>query len=164
MFAWCGPQPNSRLLLNYGIVDEQNPNDKMVITATIPNNDPLFPQKRYLLQQHNMATQQSFQLQRHHVSVQIMLRCVALHDRPHLLMNLLSWGRMGLLQQHNMATQQSFQLQRHHVTAAVTLFCMMTYSHPDPCIHSLVIVVWQLSNICLMMILCSAANSWHCMT
>ena len=68
MFAWCGPQPNSRLVLNYGIVDEQNPNDKMTITATIPNNDPLFPQKRYLLQQHNMSSQQSFQLQRHHVS------------------------------------------------------------------------------------------------
>ena len=68
VFAWCGPQPNSRLLLNYGIVDEQNPNDKMTITATIPNNDPLFPQKRYLLQQHNMSSQQSFQLQRHHVS------------------------------------------------------------------------------------------------
>ena len=68
VYAWCGPQPNSRLLLNYGIVDEQNPNDKMTITATISNNDPLFPQKRYLLQQHNMSSQQSFQLQRHHVS------------------------------------------------------------------------------------------------
>lgn len=68
VFAWCGPQPNSRLLLNYGIVDEQNPNDKMTITATIPNSDPLFAQKRQLLQHHDMASQQSFQLQRHHVS------------------------------------------------------------------------------------------------
>lgn len=66
VFAWCGPQPNSRLLLNYGIVDEQNPNDKMTITATIPNSDPLFAQKRQLLQHHDMASQQSFQLQRHH--------------------------------------------------------------------------------------------------
>ena len=68
VFAWCGPQPNSRLLLNYGIVDEQNPNDKMTVTATIPNSDPLFAQKRQLLQQHNMASQQNFQLQRHQVS------------------------------------------------------------------------------------------------
>ena len=69
VFAWCGPQPNSRLLLNYGIVDEQNPNDKMTVTATIPSSDPLFPQKRYLLQQHNMSSQQDFQLQRNQVSL-----------------------------------------------------------------------------------------------
>lgn len=66
VYAWCGPQPNSRLLLNYGIVDEQNPNDKMTITATISNSDPLFPQKRMLLQQHNMSSQHTFQLQRCH--------------------------------------------------------------------------------------------------
>ena len=29
--AWCGPQPNSRLLLNYGIVDEHNPYDKLQV-------------------------------------------------------------------------------------------------------------------------------------
>ncbi|KAJ6801818.1 ribulose-1,5 bisphosphate carboxylase/oxygenase large subunit N-methyltransferase, chloroplastic [Iris pallida] len=33
---WCGPQPNSRLLLNYGFVDEDNPYDRMVIEASIP--------------------------------------------------------------------------------------------------------------------------------
>lgn len=27
--AWCGPQPNARLLINYGIVDEENPYDKL---------------------------------------------------------------------------------------------------------------------------------------
>lgn len=27
----CGPQPNSRLLLNYGFVDEDNPYDRLVI-------------------------------------------------------------------------------------------------------------------------------------
>ena len=26
--AWCGPQPNRRLLLNYGIVTDDNPYDK----------------------------------------------------------------------------------------------------------------------------------------
>lgn len=25
--AWCGPQTNTRLLINYGIVDENNPYD-----------------------------------------------------------------------------------------------------------------------------------------
>ena len=25
VFAWCGPQPNRRLLLNYSIVDDNNP-------------------------------------------------------------------------------------------------------------------------------------------
>ena len=29
--AWCGPQPNSRLLLNYGLVDENNPYDKLQV-------------------------------------------------------------------------------------------------------------------------------------
>lgn len=29
IYAWCGPQPNSRLLINYGIVDENNPYDKL---------------------------------------------------------------------------------------------------------------------------------------
>lgn len=103
VFAWCGPQPNSRLLLNYGIVDEQNPNDKMTITATIPNNDPLFPQKRYLLQQHNMSSQQSFQLQRH-------------HDLPP---NLLPYLRLGHctssdeLKQHGAFSQNSAALPPH---------------------------------------------------
>lgn len=31
--AWCGPQPNSRLLINYGIVDEKNPYDKLPISS-----------------------------------------------------------------------------------------------------------------------------------
>ena len=25
VYAWCGPQPNRRLLLNYSIVDDDNP-------------------------------------------------------------------------------------------------------------------------------------------
>ena len=29
--AWFGPQPNQRAFLNYGIVDEDNPHDKMAL-------------------------------------------------------------------------------------------------------------------------------------
>lgn len=31
-----------QLLVNYGIVEEDNPNDKLQLTATIPHSDPLF--------------------------------------------------------------------------------------------------------------------------
>ena len=48
--AWCGPQPNSRLLINYGLVDESNPYDKLQMTVTLPNNDPLYKAKRDKLQ------------------------------------------------------------------------------------------------------------------
>lgn len=27
----CGPQPNSKLLINYGFVDEDNPYDRIVV-------------------------------------------------------------------------------------------------------------------------------------
>lgn len=63
VFAWCGPQPNSRLLINYGIVNEHNPHDKLPITATIPNSDPLYQVKRRLLETAKLSTQQLFQLQ-----------------------------------------------------------------------------------------------------
>ncbi len=33
LVAWCGPQPNSRLLINYGIVDESNPYDKLPLAS-----------------------------------------------------------------------------------------------------------------------------------
>jgi hypothetical protein len=62
--AWCGPQPNRRLLLNYGIVTDDNPYDRLALTVTLPHADALFQAKRAVLQQHNMATQQTFQLQR----------------------------------------------------------------------------------------------------
>lgn len=29
--AWFGPQPNQRAFLNYGIVDEDNPHDKLTL-------------------------------------------------------------------------------------------------------------------------------------
>ena len=62
--TWCGPQPNSRLLLNYGLVDENNPYDKLQVTITLPNSDPLFKAKRAALQPHGLSTQQTFDLKR----------------------------------------------------------------------------------------------------
>lgn len=50
VYAWCGPQPNTRLLLNYGIVDESNPYDKLQLTVTLPSEDPLYKVKRGILQ------------------------------------------------------------------------------------------------------------------
>ncbi|GIL80626.1 hypothetical protein Vretimale_9217 [Volvox reticuliferus] len=58
--AWCGPQPNNRLLLNYGIVDEHNPFDKLQFTFTLPTSDPLFTAKRAVLTEAGLATQQNF--------------------------------------------------------------------------------------------------------
>ena len=64
VYAWCGPQPNSRLLINYGIVDEGNPFDFLQVTATLGNSDPLFAVKRQILLEQGFATQQVFRLQR----------------------------------------------------------------------------------------------------
>ena len=63
--AWCGPQPNRRLLLNYGVVDDNNPYDKMAVSITIPNNnDDLFRLKRSIVSSEslNLSTSQTFQL------------------------------------------------------------------------------------------------------
>ena len=46
-----------------GLVAEENPYDKLQLTATIPSSDPLFQQKRALLQPAGLATQQTFDLQ-----------------------------------------------------------------------------------------------------
>lgn len=37
---------------------------RMALTVTLPHADPLFQAKRTVLQQHNLSTQQTFQLQR----------------------------------------------------------------------------------------------------
>jgi hypothetical protein len=55
VLAWCGPQPNSRLLINYGIVDETNPYDKVSILATLPTASMLFQAKRRLLETAGMV-------------------------------------------------------------------------------------------------------------
>lgn len=62
VFAWCGPQPNSKLLINYGVVDSNNPYDKMPVTITIPSDDPLFRMKRSIVSEHGLSTNQTFQL------------------------------------------------------------------------------------------------------
>ncbi|KAK9785591.1 hypothetical protein WJX73_004453 [Symbiochloris irregularis] len=62
--VWCGPQPNGRLLINYGIVDEDNPYDRLSLTVTLPLADPLYSLKRSLLMPHGLSTQQTFQMQR----------------------------------------------------------------------------------------------------
>ena len=62
VYAWCGPQPNSKLLINYGVVDANNPYDKMAITITIPNDDPLFRLKRGIVSDQGLSTSQTFQL------------------------------------------------------------------------------------------------------
>eukprot|EP00879_Flechtneria_rotunda_P026362 GHRR01028105.1.p1 GENE.GHRR01028105.1~~GHRR01028105.1.p1 ORF type:complete len:274 (+),score=85.18 GHRR01028105.1:1140-1961(+) len=64
VYAWCGPQPNSRLLINYGIVDESNPYDKLQLTVTLPADDPLYKVKRGILQDENLSTMQTFDLTR----------------------------------------------------------------------------------------------------
>eukprot|EP00775_Hariotina_reticulata_P013147 gene13147-13277_t len=64
VYAWCGPQPNSRLLLNYGIVDESNPYDKLQLTVTLPANDPLYKVKRGILQDESLSTMQTFDMTR----------------------------------------------------------------------------------------------------
>lgn len=63
VYAWCGPQSNVRLLINYGIVDEGNPYDDQQVTATLGQSDPLFARKRQVLAEHGLATQQVFRLQ-----------------------------------------------------------------------------------------------------
>lgn len=62
VYAWCGPQPNSKLLINYGVVDPGNPYDKMPFSVVIPSNDPLYILKRSRLSEMDLSTQQTFQL------------------------------------------------------------------------------------------------------
>ncbi|KAI8466475.1 MAG: hypothetical protein J3K34DRAFT_433512 [Monoraphidium minutum] len=64
IYAWCGPQPNSRLLINYGIVDESNPFDKLQLTVTLPSSDPLFKAKRDILDRAGLSTMQTFDMKR----------------------------------------------------------------------------------------------------
>lgn len=45
------------------------------LQVTIPQADPLFQLKRRLLQRHNLATQQTFQLLRHQVCRPLSLHC-----------------------------------------------------------------------------------------
>ncbi|XP_010250814.1 PREDICTED: histone-lysine N-methyltransferase setd3 isoform X2 [Nelumbo nucifera] len=58
--VWCGPQPNSRLLLNYGFVDENNPYDRIMVEASLNTEDPQYQEKRIVAQRHGKLAVQVF--------------------------------------------------------------------------------------------------------
>ncbi|XP_042379167.1 ribulose-1,5 bisphosphate carboxylase/oxygenase large subunit N-methyltransferase, chloroplastic-like isoform X3 [Zingiber officinale] len=58
--VWCGPQPNSRLLLNYGFVDEDNPYDRILIEASLNTEDPQYQEKRMVAQRNGKLSVQTF--------------------------------------------------------------------------------------------------------
>ncbi|XP_059644609.1 uncharacterized protein LOC132286309 [Cornus florida] len=58
--VWCGPQPNSRLLLNYGFVDEDNSYDRIVIEAALNTEDPQYQDKRMVAQRNGKLSVQVF--------------------------------------------------------------------------------------------------------
>ena len=61
--VWCGPQPNSKLLLNYGIVDDLNPHDRLAICIQLNPDDPLFQAKRLAVQEElGLGSSSEFQL------------------------------------------------------------------------------------------------------
>ncbi|XP_010551929.1 PREDICTED: ribulose-1,5 bisphosphate carboxylase/oxygenase large subunit N-methyltransferase, chloroplastic [Tarenaya hassleriana] len=60
--AWCGPQPNARLLLNYGFVDEDNPYDRIIVEAALSTEDPQYQDKRMVAQRNGKLSQQVFQV------------------------------------------------------------------------------------------------------
>lgn len=58
--VWCGPQPNSKLLLNYGFVDEDNPYDRLVVEAALNTEDPQYQDKRMVAQRNGRLSIQAF--------------------------------------------------------------------------------------------------------
>ncbi|CAI9111538.1 OLC1v1011787C5 [Oldenlandia corymbosa var. corymbosa] len=58
--VWCGPQPNSKLLLNYGFVDEDNPYDRLVFEAALNTEDPQYQEKRLAAQRNGKLSLQTF--------------------------------------------------------------------------------------------------------
>lgn len=60
--VWCGPQPNSKLLINYGFVDEDNNYDRLVVEAALNTEDPQYQDKRLVAQRNGKLTIQTFQV------------------------------------------------------------------------------------------------------
>ncbi|KAF3562589.1 hypothetical protein DY000_02019021 [Brassica cretica] len=60
--VWCGPQPNAKLLLNYGFVDEDNPYDRIIVEAALSTDDPQYQDKRLVAQRNGKLSQQVFQV------------------------------------------------------------------------------------------------------
>ncbi|PWA61196.1 rubisco methyltransferase family protein [Artemisia annua] len=60
--VWCGPQPNSKLLINYGFVDDDNSFDRLVVEAALSTEDPQYQEKRLVAQRNGKLTIQTFQV------------------------------------------------------------------------------------------------------
>ncbi|KAF2316460.1 hypothetical protein GH714_041801 [Hevea brasiliensis] len=60
--VWCGPQPNSKLLINYGFVDEDNRYDRIVVEAALNTEDPQYQDKRMVAQRNGRLSVQVFQI------------------------------------------------------------------------------------------------------
>jgi len=60
--VWCGPQPNARLLLNYGFVDEDNPHDRLIVEVSLDTKDPLYQDKRIIAQRNGKLSVQTFNI------------------------------------------------------------------------------------------------------
>ncbi|KAJ4729411.1 N-methyltransferase [Melia azedarach] len=58
--VWCGPQPNSKLLINYGFIDEDNPYDRLVVEASLNTEDPQYQDKRMVAQRNGKLSVQVF--------------------------------------------------------------------------------------------------------
>ncbi|XP_031095961.1 uncharacterized protein LOC116000081 [Ipomoea triloba] len=58
--VWCGPQPNSKLLINYGFVDEDNPYDRVTLEAALNTEDPQYQDKRLAAQRNGKSSVQAF--------------------------------------------------------------------------------------------------------
>ncbi|RZC48256.1 hypothetical protein C5167_041210 [Papaver somniferum] len=57
----CGPQPNSKLLINYGFVDEDNSYDRILVEASLSTEDPQYHDKRMVAQRNRKLAVQVFQ-------------------------------------------------------------------------------------------------------
>ncbi|KAL6518741.1 hypothetical protein OROHE_017494 [Orobanche hederae] len=60
--VWCGPQPNSKLLINYGFVDEDNSYDRILVEASLDTKDPQYQDKRLAAQRNGKLSVQVFQV------------------------------------------------------------------------------------------------------
>ncbi|ESW23543.1 hypothetical protein PHAVU_004G056200 [Phaseolus vulgaris] len=60
--VWCGPQPNSKLLINYGFVDENNSNDRLIVEAALDTEDPQYQDKRIVAQRNGKLSVQVFRV------------------------------------------------------------------------------------------------------
>ncbi|PON46316.1 Rubisco LSMT, substrate-binding domain containing protein [Parasponia andersonii] len=58
--VWCGPQPNLKLLINYGFVDEDNSYDRLVVEAALNTEDPQYQDKRMVAQRNGKLSVQVY--------------------------------------------------------------------------------------------------------